>query len=348
MLSHRSAVCVLALFVLLWSTGGLVVRAAPPAPPTGDEVPNNAVGTAITYQGQLTQGGSGVTAICDMAFRLFDTVVGGQQIGNPISSTVPVTGALFTVALDFGASAFTGDARYLEIRVRCPVGSGSFTTLSPRTTLAAAPYALTLRSGALISGTADSTLRIINNNTDSGLGLEVNSIGDGITVDARGQYGTGLQAYADEPNGKGVFASGGSIGVSGNSETGTGVHARADDGTALYVEGQSRQSRTGGGLVKALVSVYLNDIDQCFNGQVIPPRTDAAGDCGFDLAVSGATFTVTLGFNVADRFFSVTPFYESPTAVHATVGAVGANYVVVRTWSAAGAPLNSAFFLQVY
>lgn len=46
------------------------------------------------------------------------------------------------VSLEFGASAFTGDKRWLEIAVRSPAGSGSFTTLTPRQPLTASPYAL--------------------------------------------------------------------------------------------------------------------------------------------------------------------------------------------------------------
>jgi hypothetical protein len=57
---------------------------------------------------------------------------------------VSVAGGLFTVQLNdggqFGASAFNGDARWLEIAVRCPAGSGDCTSLS-RQALAAAPYA---------------------------------------------------------------------------------------------------------------------------------------------------------------------------------------------------------------
>jgi hypothetical protein len=48
------------------------------------------------------------------------------------------------VPLDFGASAFNGDARFLEIRVRPGASGGAFTTLSPLQPITPAPYALAL------------------------------------------------------------------------------------------------------------------------------------------------------------------------------------------------------------
>jgi hypothetical protein len=56
---------------------------------------------------------------------------------------------LFTVTLDFGAAAFPGFDRWLEISVRTN-GSGSFATLSPRQALTPTPYAITAQN--LVSG----------------------------------------------------------------------------------------------------------------------------------------------------------------------------------------------------
>ncbi|MCL6647478.1 MAG: hypothetical protein K6U89_03995, partial [Chloroflexi bacterium] len=40
------------------------------------------LGTAFTYQGQLTRGGNPVTGQCDFTFQLFDAASGGSQVGN--------------------------------------------------------------------------------------------------------------------------------------------------------------------------------------------------------------------------------------------------------------------------
>ncbi|MCH8153141.1 MAG: hypothetical protein IH830_12320 [Planctomycetes bacterium] len=100
-------------------------------------------GTVFTYQGQLDQGGVRVNSTCDFEFSLWDAAVGPTQIGGTLFViNVTVTDGRFTVQLDFGAAAFNGNARWLEIAVRCPSGAGLFTTLVPRQPLTPAPYAV--------------------------------------------------------------------------------------------------------------------------------------------------------------------------------------------------------------
>jgi hypothetical protein len=130
-----------------------------------------AQGSAFTYQGRLTDGGTAPTGSYEMEFRLFDAASGGTQQPQPSPVTIQFTGAqavavtdgVFTVQLDFGADAFPGAARYLEISVRQADaaaggsltstrthGSGvrqtndpvAFTTLSPRQPITATPYAI--------------------------------------------------------------------------------------------------------------------------------------------------------------------------------------------------------------
>jgi hypothetical protein len=99
--------------------------------------------SAFTYQGQLRQAGAPVTDSADFRFSLWDAYAGGNQIGTTQSLTsVEVTNGLFTVWLDFGSTAFAGEARYLEMEVRVPAGSGAYTLLTPRQEIGAVPYAL--------------------------------------------------------------------------------------------------------------------------------------------------------------------------------------------------------------
>ena len=123
---------------LAGSTGQIQAEGPEPQGNAGDPP----LGTAFTYQGQLKQGGNPVNGTCDFQFSLWDAADDGTQIGSQTKTNVNVVNGLFTVQLDFGASAFTGEARWLEVAVRCPAGGGSYTTLRPRQELTATPYAL--------------------------------------------------------------------------------------------------------------------------------------------------------------------------------------------------------------
>ncbi|MEO8605804.1 MAG: hypothetical protein ABI629_24760 [bacterium] len=125
-----------AIFVLL--TAACAPRAA------------QALGTAFTYQGQLQKSGSGASGQCDFQLSLWNDAgtgappAGGSQIGSTQAAAgTPFTDGLFTLQLDFGATAFSaGSDRWLQIAVRCPAGSGSYQTLAPRQPLTPAPFAL--------------------------------------------------------------------------------------------------------------------------------------------------------------------------------------------------------------
>jgi hypothetical protein len=104
----------------------------------GDGEAQASLGTGFTYQGQLKSGGEPVTDDCSMAFRLYDQAMDGSQVGSAITHTVPISDGLFAVNLDFGA-VFTGDARWLGIKVKC-ADDGGYADLG-RQELTAAPYA---------------------------------------------------------------------------------------------------------------------------------------------------------------------------------------------------------------
>lgn len=97
----------------------------------------------ITYQGELLKSGQAVNDTADLVFRRYDASSGGVQIGPavPINNHTLIEGR-FTVPLDLGPGAFTGDPRWIEIDVRSPAGPGSFVPLVPRQEVTASPVAL--------------------------------------------------------------------------------------------------------------------------------------------------------------------------------------------------------------
>ena len=101
-----------------------------------------ALGTAFTYQGRLGDGGAPANGSYDLTLKLYDAVTNGAQVGATADLRAQgVTNGLFTVTLDFGADAFAGEARWLEIQVRTN-GAAAYITLTPRQPLTATPYAL--------------------------------------------------------------------------------------------------------------------------------------------------------------------------------------------------------------
>ena len=98
--------------------------------------------SAFTYQGRLTDGGFPANGNYDLQFALFDAAGGSNQIGQTQTvSNVAVNGGVFTLTLDFGATAFSGAGRFLEISMR-PSGGAVFTPLTPRQPITSTPYAV--------------------------------------------------------------------------------------------------------------------------------------------------------------------------------------------------------------
>ena len=103
-----------------------------------------AQGTAFTYQGRLADNGAAATGTYEFRFALFDSLSGGTQVGASVTNTaIAVSSGNFTVTLDFGAGAFPGASRWLQIAVRTNGSGGAFTTLNPRQPVTSTPYAVT-------------------------------------------------------------------------------------------------------------------------------------------------------------------------------------------------------------
>ncbi|MBA3531454.1 MAG: hypothetical protein H0T73_05980 [Ardenticatenales bacterium] len=140
--SRRWPLVVLVMVLALSLSCSLVVRAQEPDP-DGVTSPLAPLGTSFSYQGQVKKNGSPFQGTCDFQFTLFTASSFGSQIGTIQSiSNVPVASGLFTVNLNFGSGVFTGEARFLQIALRCPAATGSFETLTTRQPLNATPYAL--------------------------------------------------------------------------------------------------------------------------------------------------------------------------------------------------------------
>lgn len=114
--------------------------------------------STFTFQGRLNDNSLAANGSYQMQFSLFDSVTGGTQVGSTTELTdVSAVNGVFTVRLDFGASAFDGNDRFIEISVRRNA-TESYTTLAPRQFVTSVPYSITARnaSTANLANTANS------------------------------------------------------------------------------------------------------------------------------------------------------------------------------------------------
>jgi len=263
-----------------------------------------AVGTAFTYQGRLVKNGSPVAGACDFQFSLWDAASGGTQVGSTltIASVTPDAG-YFSATLDFGdgglgTATFAGDARYLQIAVRCPAGSGGYTTLSGRVELTAAPYALSLRPGAVVAGDKSGFTVLTARNTTTG------------------EFGAGLKAETNATKGTALIAES----KSGSSFQTYGVYATAASGDGIGVYGESKSLSTEmdesayGGYFKANggddVGVYGESASAHGSGVGVQGKTNApygSGVAGVAADTSGVNYGVygetksTAGYGVYSK-----------------------------------------------
>ena len=105
------------------------------------------VGSGITYQGQLTNSGQPANGSYDFQFALYTSDGDGAAIDTIEVADLTVAGGLVNATLDFTDVPYDGQALWVEVGVRAGNSTGAYTTLTPRQTLNAAPYALFALNG---------------------------------------------------------------------------------------------------------------------------------------------------------------------------------------------------------
>lgn len=160
-------------------------------------------GTEFTYQGVLQKDGTPFSGVADMRFTLWNdatSTLPGSQFGTSIQRlNVPVSGGVFTVPLDFGASVFSEKRRFMQVESKVSPET-AFTPILPRTPITGVPFSgttplakaatrLDAPDGSPINVVEVDTFgfakvnssMIISGNLDIGFGLNV---GGGITLPA--------------------------------------------------------------------------------------------------------------------------------------------------------------------
>ena len=192
------------------------------------------LGTAFTYQGQLTESGQPANGLYDLQFCLFDSP------GTPVTlacapdfNDVPVETGQFTVALDFGATPFNGQQRWLELRVRPGAGTAGYTILAPRQLIRAVPEALraSAASAAPWAGLTGVPPGFADGVDDTGSGGTVTSVTAGTGLSGGTITGSGTIGIANGGVGAAQIA-GGAVGATQIAAGAVGSVQLADGGIA--------------------------------------------------------------------------------------------------------------------
>jgi hypothetical protein len=236
--------------------------------------------TVFTYQGRLMQSGLPANGLYEMQFTLFDAATNGNSVGTPVAvAPVAVSNGVFTASLDFGAAAFTGADRWLEISVTVFGSDQPMTTLVPRQPITPVPYALHAHNAAGLMSFNNAPLEIKVNGervlrlevTGSGPniigGASVNDVAPGVvgaTISGGGTSSPGFEATNRVEANYGTISGGAAHTIqtgSRNSTIGGGwqntIHADSGwstigGGESNTIEPNARYSTiSGGGLNKA-------------------------------------------------------------------------------------------------
>lgn len=155
-------------------------------------------------------------------------------------------------------------------------------------------------SGQGVFGISNTGIGVLGTSTnDSGVYGESPSLtAGGVFGKGTGSGGIGVKGEANINNAVGVYGT-------STSSTGFGIIARnVSGGTALYADGNVRQSLNSNGLLKAMV--YINadgTVNRCYNAIT----NSSSGNCGFSIAHPQAgEFNIDFGFQVNNRFINVT------------------------------------------
>jgi hypothetical protein len=317
MKGRRILVCVLALGLLLALAVGLS-QAQGFGPEDGDLAQMEAAVAArvmgsIPIQGHLADDqGNPIDGSHPMTFRLYNSSSLGATALCTDTDTLDIDNGLFSTYISDCDEYVTGQQLFIGIEV------GSDGEMIPRQPLYTVPYALSLRPGAVISGSKSGSILLVEN-TDGG-------------TDSYAIWGQ---------------SSGGGFGVVGRSDSGPAVYGWSLSGYAGYFDGDVSQSRADDGLVKA--AVYAD----CGNAGSFITRSfnHVSGTITIANGASEGRCTIDFGFRIDDRYFVATAFTSGVGAASRGVscdwGADNEKLDCFR-WNDAGTGANGKIMVLIY
>ncbi len=262
----------------------------------------------LSYQGYLEEGGTAVTGSRDFIARLFTVPSGGSAFWQESYSGVSVQKGVYNLQLgqtsplkEFSnLDRWSGlETLWLEVQVGA-------TVLSPRTALAAAPFALALASPIRVTETQAFLAPIDARNDAPENGLA-------ILAQTSGQFGTAVQAMSSGPSSTGVYGSGSSMG--GNFSGGfIGVQgsSQSTDSFGGYFIGHTGLLAAGNGNSATAPDIVLStslghiSTDSDFTSSDLLLRSMDDVDVRLDSDANDATSDFKVSKSTGDAVFQVT------------------------------------------
>jgi hypothetical protein len=330
---------------------------------------NAEVSSSFTFQGQLKSSGAPVTGSCDFTWDIYAASAGGASIASD-ADTLAVTSGLFTAVINVPAAVIDGNARFLEIGVRCPSGAGAYTALTPRQELQAAPYALGLRLpfSHTVTSNVSPVFAVTNtagaSTSPSLLGSSAGSDGvRGLSTGAgsadNGVYGetnstasneAGVKGTSTSSSAGGYFTSTSGYGVYGQTESVTDYGgyfsnpSATTSGAAIYSNGDAKQSLTGNGFVKAGVH-----IESCGTAPSIVSYFNNVNTSAITVSSGGSAGVciVDFSFDVSNRYIAATSRSSTPRFI-TFLPAATTDQITFYKFDAAGTLLTGDVHVLVY
>lgn len=207
----------------------------------------------IPIQGRLTDAsGNPLNGVVDLTFRMYDSYTGGTALCEDVSGATAVDGLFIAYMYAVGCQ-IDGRQLYLSIQVN------DDPEMSPRQYISNVPYAWSLRPGAVISGTINSSATMhIENWGTSGRGLRVYAMDQTST-----NYG--IVGASRSPNGYGgyFYNNGGGVGLyaSSSAASGTGLLAKGiDSGPDIILGGNANTGVGDDGILTSDPDYASSDI----------------------------------------------------------------------------------------
>lgn len=202
-----------------------------------------------------------------------------------------------------------------------------------------------------LSSGASQALKVTNTTAHAGVWAAGGSAANNAAaVHGQSSAGNAVEGISGKNTASGVYGQSNStgFGVAGRSTNGTGIMGDSSGGWAVQAFGHAKQTRTGGGFVKAMAFVdheFPSDpIRQCFNSQR-PAGQATSGNCGLSSTRNApGRYAVDFNFQVYDRFVSVTGYYPG----YSITAQFNDDTFLVWSSNAANQAADSPFWIIVY